>query len=271
MEIFHLVFFAVIVAETANVHADPHDTVGFVELTAATVKLRHEHGLLEQFLIAVLGVDTCGTCTIISKPHDAVAVDKDAADGIAVGTADLFRAFAVGETVDTAIGCAGKDVEAVGLKTEDGLVFQNGLALNGEVAAVQAVYALVGSKPDVVLVTFGHAGDSTTARRCLLYLEPPSVKTHDVKAHAVDGDQDVACARDDDGIVSAEFLITVFVLERIDDLVDRAVHHKHSSVVHPHPYILRLVDGQVEDSVVQVLDAAAVARLVIVEIIAVET
>ena len=49
-----------------------------------------------------------------------------------------------------------------------------------------------------------------------------------------------------------------------------AVEHEHTAVVHVHPDVLRLVDSQIEDAVVQVLHVAGIARAVVIEVIAVE-
>ena len=170
VEILHLVFLTVVVAITADVHTDPHHTVGLAELTATTVELGYKHRLLEQLLIMGGGDDAGGTRTIITKPHDAVTVDKDAGNGTAVRLTYHFRFFAVREAVDAAISRAGEDVETIGMETSDFLLGQNGLALQGEVAAVQTVDTLVGTQPDVVFVALGHAGDGQTASCGLVHL-----------------------------------------------------------------------------------------------------
>ena len=64
-------------------------------------------------------------------------------------------------------------------------------------------------------------------------------------------------------------MIFIF-LKGVDDLVGAAIQHEHTFVVHVHPDVLRLVDGHVEDAVVQIFDAARVAGLVVVEVEAVE-
>ena len=271
MEIDHLVGLTVIVAIAAVVHPDPYHAIGLTEHATAAVELWHKHRLFVETLTAGLEVQAVGTHAVIAEPDESVAVDEHREDGQPVGLAYHLRLLAVGEGVDAALRGGREDIEAVRLEAGDGLIGQYALLLHAQVAAVEPVYALVGTQPDVALIALGHAGDGQSASGGELALQAATVQPHDIEPCPLDGDEHVAGAGDEDGGVGAEFLVARDALEGVDDLVDGAVHHEHATVVHPHPDVLRLVDGQVEDAVVQVLDMAAVAGLVVVEVVAVES
>ena len=129
--------------------------------------------------------------------------------------------------------------------------------------------ALVRSQPDVALIAFGHAGDGEAPGIHLLALQSTTVQAHDEQTVAVDADQHLSGAGYEQGRAGTVFLIAGETLEGVDDLVGIAVQHKHTTVVHVHPHVLRLVDDDVQNAVVQVLDAAGITCLIVVEIIAV--
>ena len=99
---------------------------------------------------------------------------------------------------------------------------------------------------------------------------PLAVQLHHVEVGAVDAHQHVARTGHQYRRVGLELFVACILLEGIDDLVCMAVEHEYAVVVHAQPDVLRLVDGHVEDAVVQIFDAARVSGLVVVEVEAVE-
>ena len=59
--------------------------------------------------------------------------------------------------------------------------------------------------------------------------------------------------------------------QRVYDAVRLTVDDEHLAVVHLQPYVLRLVDGNLVDSVVQPTYTTGNTRLVVIEMVAVET
>ena len=158
----------------------------------------------------------------------------------------------------------------MGVERGDRLVLQDGVPLNAQVGAVQPVDAFLGANPYLVLKAFDQAGDGNAVGGYLLAFQSLAVEFHHVEMTVVHAGKHFACAACQQRTSGAEFVVAFIGLEGVGDLVGGAVEHEHAVVVHQHPDVLRLVDGQVADAVVQVLDAAAVARLVVVEVIPVE-
>ena len=122
MEVFHLVGLSVVVAVAAVVHAHPYGTAVLVERPHHTVKFRHEHTLLEEFLVARLRVQARCSHAVVTEPHETVTVGKHADDAHPRGLAHQLGLLAVGERVDGTAGRRCVDVETVGVQTGDPLV-----------------------------------------------------------------------------------------------------------------------------------------------------
>ena len=270
MEVLHHVILAVIVAIAAVIHPDPYDAIVFVEFSASTVLFRHQYGLLEELLVARLRIQAIHTHPVVAEPDESMTVYIDTEDAHAVGLPQQLGRLSISEGIDAAFFGGGIDVVAVGVQTRDMLVGQDRLLLECLVITIQAMDAMIRAQPDIALVAFGHACDAEFSCRHLLALQPPTVKGHHVEVIVCDTDQHLARTGDEQRRVGTEFLVSAIAFEGIDDLVGMTIQYKHAVVVHVHPDILRLVDDNIEDTVMQVLDITGVACLVVIEFIAVE-
>ena len=234
--------------------------------------LRHRYPLFEVLLVAGISFQPGCSETVIGKPDDATAVNEDTQDADTRRTSQQGWLLTVGVEVDAAALASGEYVVAVGIEGGDLLVLKQSLALNTQVAEVDAVQSLVGAHPDVVMIAFGNTVDCHACGGDELHVKLPGlVHPHLVHAYTVDGSQHVTATHHKQGEGGPVFLAAADVLEGIHNLVRLTVQHKHAPVIHSHPDVLREVGRQAVDAVVQIGYVTCVARAVVVEVVAVKS
>ena len=122
MEVLHNVSLAVIVAVAAVVHQDPHAVVHLVELSAATVSLRHGHKLPEEFLLARFGVQVRGAHLVVTEPQQSMTVEEHVEHRLARRLPDhLGSGRDEGDSVDGTL--TGGSIERIGMHAESSHFF----------------------------------------------------------------------------------------------------------------------------------------------------
>ena len=187
MEVLHHVGLAVVVAVSAVVHANPQYTVHLVEYTTLTVVLGNEYQLFEVLLVAGIYPQAVGTVAVVGKPDKAVAIEEHAQDAYPRGLPQLTRFLTVGVKVDGSALAARIDVVAVGEKGGHLLILEESLPLDAHVADIDAMHTLVGSHPNVIVVTLGYAVNGKLGGGDELHVGLALVELHAVHAHTGKG------------------------------------------------------------------------------------
>ena len=272
MEVLHLIGFAVVVSVAAVIHAHPYQSQCLGKFRTATGVFRHEHALVEEFHVARIGIQTIGTVARVRKPYQPATVDKQSGNLLSKVFHHL-RLLTVREFHDFSRPGACEDVVTVRGQTGDVLIQEVTVFFQRQVRRVDAVYALVSTYPQVVVVAFHHAFHRHVPRHDLLLLQSVAIQAQFIESRLTERHQHVAHARHvgHEEVVHLEFAVSADAFQRVFYAIRLAVQHEYATVVHLQPHVLHLVDGHAINTVVQPLHTAGDTRAVVVEVVSVES
>ena len=272
VEILHFVCLTVVVSVSAVIHAHPYQSQCFGKFRAATGVFRHKHALVEEFRVARIGIQAVGAIARVREPYQPVTVDKQSGNLLS----EVFhrlRLLTVGKFHDFSRLGACEDIVSVRGQAGDVLIQEVAVLFQRQVRRVDAMYALVSTYPQVVVVAFHHAFHRHVPRHDLLLLQSVAVQAQLIESRLTERHQHVAHTRHvgHEEIVHDESVVSADACQRVFYAVRLAVQHEYAAVVHLQPHVLHLVDGHAVNTVVQPLHTAGDTRAVVVEVVSVES